>query len=281
MSTTLLIDVSYMSYRAFFSTGQLSHQGEATGVVFGVLRDIDLLTEQHGASRCMLAFDWGGGGHRSLLMPDYKISRRTKKRTPEEEEALEQFYAQVAKMRTKIFPALGYRNIHRCRGYEADDILAYYAERIIPPDDAVIITGDNDLWQCLRGNVRWYNPTQKRLVTFESFRDEYKLDPSQWADVKALAGCGSDDVPGITGIGDKTAAKWFRNQLKPDSKAYQSISANLDVHVRNIPLVRLPFPGLDMPELVDDELTTDKKLLVQEKLGIRPRRARQSAGFEL
>lgn len=262
--TVLLVDVSYMAYRAFFSTGQLSFRGEPTGILFGMLRDVDTLINQFGASQCVMAFDCGGAGLRGLLLPTYKGNRPSM-----DEQQAEAFYTQVAKLRVKIFPALGFRNIFRVKGYEADDILAYCANRLPENQDGVIITSDEDLWQCLRTNVSWYSPGKKKVVTSAAFKEEWGIDPCQWPDVKAFAGCSTDNVPGIDGVGEKTAAKWYRGKLKPDSIAYQKISAGLDVHKRNIPLVRLPYPGLELPELRDDELTQENKIKVQVELGIR------------
>lgn len=285
MGTVLLVDISYLSYRSYHSTGRLSYEGEPTGVMFGVLRDVDAMIEMFGATQCVMAFDSGGPGLRGQILPTYKGNRDAGK-TEEEIEAKEQLYIQITKLRTKVFPALGFRNIFKCRGYEADDIIAYCADRIRGDDEAVIITSDEDLFQCLRNNVRWYSPGSKRLVTSASFAEEWGIDPCQWPDVKAFAGCSTDNVPGIDGIGEKTAAKWFRGQLKPTSKAYQLISANIQVHLQNIKLVRLPFPGIEVPALVPDELTNERRIRVHQELGIRANRRPRAAqsgpkGFDL
>lgn len=250
-------------------------------MIFGMLREIDALVDLYGASRCVMAFDSGGAGHRHAILPSYKGNRH-KDETPEQEAAREDLYIQLTKLRSRIFPELGYRNVFKVKGFEADDIIAQCVQQLGADDEFVIATGDEDLWQCLEPRVSWYSPASRKVVTSAGFREEWGLDPSQWADVKALAGCGSDNVPGIAGIGPKKAAQWYRGELKQDSKTYKTILDNLGVYNTNIKLVRLPFPGLELPELVDDEVTESKKIKVQTELGIRPsRRARASREFDL
>jgi len=92
----------------------------------------------------------------------------------------------------------------------------------------------------------------KMMLTEAWLIGEYGIAPSQWADVKAIAGCSSDGVEGVRGVGEKTAAKFLRGNLKPASKAHQAIVAGNNVWRRNLPLVRLPFPGVGKFDLESD-----------------------------
>jgi 5'-3' exonuclease len=88
--------------------------------------------------------------------------------------------------------------------------------------------------------------------------------------VKALAGCSTDGVPGIKGIGETTAVKWFRSQLKPESVAYRKINTEgIDIHNRNIQLVRLPFAGTEAFKLREDETSFERWKTLADKLGMR------------
>ena len=291
MKTYLLLDGHFLCHRAKYTTGGisgLSFDGEPTGIAFGILRDAELLTDLFGASVVVWAFDWGGPGLRSQVSPTYKIKRWTREMTEEEEIAHEMFKKEVRRLQSDLLPALGYRNVYRVRGYEADDILAASAERIDTDDEAIIVTSDNDLWQCVRTNVRCYNPITKKMTTEASFREEWHLEPVMWAHIKAMAGCPGDGVEGIAGIGEKTAAGWYTGKLKPTSKKHQLISQNLKVANDNLPLVKLPYPGLELPEIRDDEVTESRRIRVQQELGIRPRRYAKKekkmvgrGGFEL
>lgn len=275
MTLILLVDSHYLSHRAFHTTGQLTYKEEATGVAFGFLREIDNLTQRYHPDIIMFAFDYDGPGIREGIYPEYKYTRRNKVRSDEEKESYLLFKDQVKKLKKKILPELGYNNIFSQRGYEADDIIAYFAERTSDFNTATIVTADNDMWQCLAHNISWYNPSSKaknKKVTASLFKHKYNIDPAMWASVKALAGCKTDDIEGIRGIGEITAAQWFAGTLDKKSKKYKTISDNIEVHNRNIKLTRLPLNGLELPELVADEVTDEKKMKTQFDLGIRARR---------
>lgn len=270
MRTWLLVDAQYLCHRARYVVGHLSHRNVATGVAFGVIRDVENQIEFHGADRVVFAFDHPGPSLRKQILPTYKSSRR-KDLTDEEKADLVVFYEQLNRLKTSLLPSIGYRNIVEVEGYEADDIIAQISRDLPVGDDAVIVSADKDLYQCVCSNVRFHNPTSKETVTPESFFKRWYIPPEQWSHVKALSGCSGDDVLGIRGIGEKSAAGWFSGSLAKGKK-WDLINDNIDVLARNLPLVKLPFPGLVLPELVDDELTESKKIAVQTELGIRVRR---------
>ena len=281
MSTLLLVDANYLARRAYYTTGGLSHQGEATGVAFGFLRDVEANIELHGANTTLFAFD-SRKSLRKEILPSYKSSR-TESLSDEDRERESLFREQLHRLKMDLLPMEGFKNIVEVEGYEADDIIAKYCEKVKVGDEAVILSADSDLLQCISlGRVYFYNPTQKKVVNAQSFIAEWGIAPEQWAQVKALAGCATDDVPGIKGIGERTAANFFNGKLTKGIK-YHLISENLDLIQKNLPLVKLPFPGIEVPDLVDDEVTEAKKLEVQQMLGFRDRRARshQIGGFDV
>lgn len=269
-----LIDVNYLCHRAMHTTGMLEFMGNPTGVAFGVIRDIQAWTELFRFKNLILAFDHPNKSAqlRRKILPTYKSSRQ-KGLKPEDLEQLESLHKQMERMQNEIFPKLGYRNIFSIEGYEADDIIAESANTLPEGDEGIIISSDADLFQCLSPSISIYHPARKVMITSESFMQEWKIDPLQWVDVKCLAGCSTDDIPGIDGIGEKSAAGWFNGSLKPGGKKYAAISQNIHLISQNKPLVRLPFPGIRLPVFRDDEVTEESKIQVQEELGIRPRRA--------
>ena len=273
----LLVDGTYLAYRAWYAIEHLSYKGEGTTVAFGFIRELDKQREIRQADRVVLAFDHPGRCLRRDLFEGYKESRRMKYAEDDKfgRERQDDFRKQLKRLVKKILPALGYRNVLAEKGYEADDIIAKAAEELPLGDKAVIVTADKDMWQCLTPTISWFNPQQNKLVTSDSFREEWGIEPVQWASVKALAGCSTDDVPGIEGIGEKTAAKWFAGTLKSTSKVYQKIVDNLDVHNRNMPLVKLPFDGLKLPKLFDDKLTDERRADVFDELGFKLMRKRE------
>lgn len=274
MTTLLLVDSNYICHRSWHTTGQLTHEGEATGVAFGFLRELDSLVDMFNPDTVIFAFDCDPL-IRYEIYPEYKFTRKNKVRSEEEKISYALFKTQVQKLKNEIIPALGYNNIYAEIGYEADDIIAYFCERLPIGDDAIIVSADQDLWQCLTDKIICYNPSsnaKNKLITEAFFRQKYKIEPALWASVKAIAGCKTDDIKGIEGIGDITAAKWFSGDLKEGSKKYQAIHDNLDIHNINIKLTRLPLDGLKLVGLQPDDATESKKTKVQVDLGIRNRR---------
>lgn len=268
-----IVDISYLCHRAMHTTGMLEFMGNPTGVAFGVIRDIQNWTELFGFKNLILAFDHPNKSAqlRRKILPTYKSSRLVGLK-PDDLEQLKSLYKQMDRMQHDLFPKLGYRNIFSIEGYEADDIIAEAANTLPEGDDGIIISSDADLFQCLSPSISIYHPSRKVIITSKSFVDEWKIDPLQWVDIKCLAGCKTDDIPGIDGIGEKSAVGWFTGALKPGGKKYAAISENLHLIAQNKPLVRLPFPGIQLPVFRDDEVTEESRTQVLEELGIRPRR---------
>lgn len=264
----LLVDTNYIARRALYTTGGLQYGGVSTGVSFGVLRDIEGQIEYHGANRTILAFD-SRNSLRKKICPKYKANRDDK--TEEQKEQDLEFYVELRRLKEELLPIVGYRNIIEVDGYEADDIIAQVALVLPSSVDAVIISADHDLLQCISDHVRFHNPSTKKTVNLRSFFDEWGLLPEDWPMVKAIAGCGTDNVEGIRGVGEKTAAQFIAGKLKKGKK-YDSITCGYDVVARNLPLVGLPLGGLELPPILPDVLTEAGKIEAQQLLGIRAKR---------
>ena len=269
MSTTLLIDVSNMAHRAFYTTGSLSFGGDPTGVLYGLFRDIIEFRELFNADRIAFCFD-GGWDKRIEVFPQYKSNRiaHRSELLPEDKELRRELRRQIYRLRNGLLNEAGFRNVFWQEGYEADDIIAWIAEN--HSHDFVIVSTDQDLFQCLvEDRVSMWNPITKRSTTQTSFELKYGVCPMQWSMVKAIAGCDGDGVPGIKGVGEKTAAKWIQGKLKPNSKAYEAIALASE-HIKfNLQLVRLPFPGCGPFELNDDDVTKRSWDHVMNSLGMK------------
>lgn len=272
MKTWLLVDCNYLAWRSYHAIGPLSHEGRSTSVCFGVLRDLEGLLSLHSPDRTILAFD-SGSSKRASIFPGYKASRKNKVMSDEERERIRQFYLELGRFQNEILPDAGFRNVIDVPGYEADDILAQVAKDIPTDVTAVIVSADGDLLQCLAERVVIYNPAKKKAVTAESFREQWKISPKDWATVKAIAGCSTDDVPGVPGVGELTAARWVAAVLPSRYKAHAAITESTELIERNLELVRLPFPGCVVPELQDDAVTRESLAKVKSELGIRIQRA--------
>lgn len=268
MDTWLILDVSNLCYRAMYTTGQLSFDGKATGILYGVFRDVIYLQTLFNTDKVVFCFD-GGYKHRLEIWPGYKLRRReVGEELPEvEQESRRKLREQIKLLREQYLYDAGFVNVVHQEGYEADDLIASICEGLGKDEKAIIVSTDQDLWQLLSSKVTIWNPVKKKSITADSFREEWGIGPSQWADVKAIAGCSSDEIPGIKGVGDKTAVKWLTGDLKPESKGYARIVARRDTWERNLLLTRLPMKGTKKFKLGKDEMTREKWDWVMDRIG--------------
>lgn len=273
MNTTwLLIDANNVASQCYYAMGgAMTHNDIATGVVFGFLRDIANLIQRFKTTNIAFCFDHGKP-LRCKLLPTYKANRKPE--TIEEKENRSERNKQINMLRTEYLPAIGFKNVFWQEGYEADDILAEIARpKILKTDwmptqqpDYIIVSSDKDLYQCLAKNVNIWN--RGKLMDVHGFMNEWHIDPRHWKKVKALAGCSSDNIPGIPGVGEKTAIKFLKGELKSTTKAYQAIQAQPGLRMKNNQLVTLPFTGCKTPELVKDEVTRETWNAFAKKFGM-------------
>ena len=255
--TTLVIDSHFLAHRAIHTMGALSYENENTGVIFGFLMQIQAYAKIHKTNDIIFCWD-SHDSKRKELFPGYK-DRNTGDLTEEEKADKKRGFDQFDVIRDEIIPAMGFKNNYFQKGYEADDLIAttvMYHEK-----DFVIITADADMYQLLDFADMW-NPTKKKYYTFEDFWAEWGLPPEEWIKIKSFAGCSSDTIPGLPGIGEKTAAKYLRGELKNTTKAYKTLIGGWEVLQRNIELVELPFPKTNVNKILHNELDFDK--FVQE-----------------
>lgn len=272
--TWVVVDVSYLCYRAFHTTGHLSEDNKPTGVLFGVVRDIQTLYSRFNPSRFVFCFDYGIEA-RVALCPQYKQKRRQRYAayTPEEISARRGLVEQIDILRVQLLRQCGFRNILFQCNREADDMIAAVCDQLPRDVSAVVVSSDHDLYQILNDHVSLYNPTTKRLYTAAMFREEWGISPLQWADVKAMAGCTSDDVPGIRGVGEKTAVKFLTAELKPGSKTYVKIVKGNSTWVDNLKIVMLPFPDTKLRRLRRDRVTRMQWVRTMREYGLLSLRA--------
>lgn len=273
MTTYLLLDTNYLAWRAFHSTGGLSYKGEATGVIYGILRDIKRFQELFQTDRVVFCFDHGKN-KRIEIDPAYKAGRREKyeNATDEEKEALKGMREQIHKLKTEYLTDLGFTNVFYQEGYEADDMIAMVVRSFIiqkEKREAIIISADKDLYQLLGPQVLMWNPNTQQAYTETCLIEEYGVEARQWARVKAMAGCPTDNVAGLVGVGEKTACKFILNQLKPSSMAYGMVIANQAKIKKNLRLVELPLLGTKERRPVRNEVTDEAWQRVTEKLGFK------------
>lgn len=236
----VLIDLSSIAYRAMHTTGDLSSEDIPTGVMFGFFQQLyEICTNPPVNSNKILIFADSKHSYRKKAFPDYK-EKRKENRTEEEINQIKTMYKQVNKLKNKILPKLGFP-VYKQVGIESDDLIAYVADKFTKKKEkGIIITSDGDLYQCINEYIKWYDPQRNLLMNEKSFEEKYEIKTTDWWFVKALAGCASDNVPGLKGVGQKGAIKYIKGEMPEHHKQFQTISNNEDEITKWTKLVKLP-----------------------------------------
>ncbi len=198
----LIIDGSSLIHRAFFALPPLTtRKGQHTGAVYGFLRMFHKLLQDVKPRWVAAAFDKSRITLRTKLYADYKGQRK-----PTPPELKEQFPLCMEVLRSMGIPAL------ELDDYEADDIIGTFAKKLTPGLEVFIVTGDRDELQLIDDRTRVMY-TKKgisdiKLYDNAAFAEDYEgLVPLQLIDLKGLMGDTSDNIPGVPGVGPKTALK--------------------------------------------------------------------------
>ena len=267
----MVIDGNSILNRAYFGIRNLSnHEGTPTNAVYGFLSTLFKQEDEEKPDRIVVCFDVKEKTFRHKKFDYYKATRKP----------MEENLAVQLPIIKEVLDALG---IVRCEmaGYEADDLLGTISRRANEHgDECVVLTGDRDSLQLAGGGtvVRLVKSSQGKTTytsyTTEKFREEYGFDPIRLIDLKSLMGDSSDNIPGVKGVGEKSAMqllhdfgsldgiyehidderikKGVRTKLLADEQSARDSYwlANID---RNVPLEldveNLPEPKMDKKTL--------------------------------
>ncbi len=191
-----LIDSSSYFYRAYYALPSLTNsKGIPTGAALGYTRMLMKLIKEANIRYGACLFD----SHESLRKESYEEYKANRKGMPED------LLSQVDYL-TDISYLLGFSTF-RLKGYEADDLIAYivnnFSKKLSIP--TCIVSSDKDLKQLLSDQVFIYDALKNKIITARGFEEEYGIKPDEYLYVLALMGDASDNIPGIKGIGEKTA----------------------------------------------------------------------------
>lgn len=246
---TMLVDSNFLCYRAALTTGHLQYGNIATGVAFGFINQ--LLTASKKIQPHQIIFTWDSKkSKRKEILSCYK-EKRKENRTEAEEEEWQAAFTQFNQLQTEILPRIGFKNNFIQSGYESDDLIARYVIDNAS-EDIYIVTADDDMLQLLH-KAKIFNMAKSKIYQNKEFQEDYGIKPPDWAYVKQIAGCKSDNVPGIEGVGEKTAIKYIKGDLKKSTKAYQKIKDGKDIINFNHQLVALPFKGTESMIIEENE----------------------------
>ncbi|MBS0271482.1 MAG: DNA polymerase I [Proteobacteria bacterium] len=190
-----LVDGSGYIFRAFHALPPLTRpDGTPIGAVLGFTNMLIKLLKEQNPDYLVVVFDAGRENFRNQIYPAYKANR---------EETPPELIPQFSLIR-QACEAFDVPYIEK-EGYEADDLIATYAHS--QPGEVTIVSSDKDLMQLVGGSVRMLDPIKNRLIGVEEVKEKFGVPPEQVVDVQALAGDSTDNVPGVPGIGIKTAAE--------------------------------------------------------------------------
>ena len=195
-----------MAFRAFYALPPdnfVTATGQHTNAVYGFVSMLTRLLETERPTHVAVAFDVSRHSFRSEEYPEYKGTREA---TPEE------FKGQVELIR-EVLDAMGIVSLSR-EGFEADDILATLAHRASQQGATVlVVSGDRDSFQTVTDSVTVLypgtGPGDLRRMTPEAVEAKYGVPPHRYPEIAAIVGETSDNLPGVPGVGPKTAAQWI------------------------------------------------------------------------
>ena len=267
MAKWLLVDGFNLAYRCFFAIPELARSdGFPTNALHGWVKSLWRLSDQEKPDGVLVFFDLGGAQDRLALLPEYKAQR---------EEMPEALAKQIPVIKS-LTRAMGLGGIER-EGVESDDLLASHASALARKGDQVlIVSSDKDFAQIVGERIRIMLPPPTanpklgwRVMDGAGVLEKFGVPPSKIADYLALVGDTSDNIPGLGGVGPKTAAKWLAefgslegvigaaDRIAPE-RFRSALAASADLLRRNLKVttlnLSLPPPGLEHTEARPSEL---------------------------
>src|SRR6056300_1326274 len=196
----ILVDGSSYLFRAFHALPPLvNSRGQPTGAVKGVINMIRALIKGHPDANIAVVFDAKGKTYRSDIYKEYKAHRPP---MPDD------LRSQIEPIH-EIIKAMGLPLIVE-PGVEADDVIGTLARQATElKRDTLISTGDKDLAQLVNEHITLLNTMNKEVLDIEGVKTKFGLAPEQIIDYLGLMGDKSDNIPGVPGVGPKTAVKWL------------------------------------------------------------------------
>jgi len=212
-SEVYLIDASAFIFRAYYALAPLSSKGRPSHAVAGFASMLLKLLREKGPKSCVVVFDSRKPSFRKEIYPEYKANREV---PPPD---LSGQIVAVRQMCEKAgFPIL------QEEGLEADDWIASFVRNAFPKEKVVIISSDKDLLQLVDKRVQMYDSFRDKRTGIAEVKEKWAVKPEQIRDLLSLTGDSSDNIPGIEGIGPKTAAKLL-NEYGSIEGIYKNLKA--------------------------------------------------------
>ncbi|MFK7918969.1 MAG: DNA polymerase I [Ilumatobacter sp.] len=275
MGTHLLVDGNSLTYRAFFAlpTDMATASGQVTNAVFGFTSMLAYVLDEQQPEGILVAFDRPEPTFRHIAEPEYKAQR----------DAAPDILRQQMGLVREVLEALGIQTID-VAGWEADDLIATAVDELTKRDkDVIIVTGDRDSYQLVDDATNVKVMYNKRGVSDYALYDEAGIaektgvTPELYVQYAALRGDNSDNLPGVPGVGEKTAAKLinkyggldgiFANVDEQTPKLKQNLVENEERARKNLELMVLhhdaPVESVDFDDLTPKPDAAEMKRLFE------------------
>jgi len=250
----IIVDGSSYLFRAYHALPAFSSsKGEPTGAIYGVLNMLYSLIDEYEPKNVAIVFDAPGKTFRDDLYSEYKANR-----PPMPEDLRPQIEPLVQAVEAIGLPVL------RIKGVEADDVIGTLATRATAAHlKTVISTSDKDMAQLVNDHVSLVNTMNNSKMDAEGVKEKFGVRPDQIIDYLALVGDSSDNIPGVPGVGPKTAVKWLtaHGNLDTIKKHADEIPGKVGENLRNT-LGQLPLYEELVTIVCNLELTSDPSTLV-------------------
>lgn len=266
----VLLDVSYLAHRARMTTDGLEQEDLPTGVLFGFFSQLlHICSHEKVLSSRLALFTDSAHSFRREAYPTYKQKRR-EEITEEERIQKEIMWKQIKLLKHEYLPLIGLKTYQQ-RGLESDDLIAWVANDLTRrKEKGIMITGDGDLYQCITHMVSWFDPGRETFYTPETFEKKKGMPARNWGILKALAGCHTDEVRGIPGVGDKTAIAYLTGRANPALRRFQAIDSKEGqaIYNRNKTLTFLPHKDTKPVFPEEPKIDFNAMIKVFKKLGM-------------
>src|SRR5271154_279319 len=243
----ILVDGSGYLYRAFHALPPLTtSRGEPTGAVLGVLNMLNKMIKEEAPDRIAVVFDAPGRTFRDDLFDQYKAHR-----APMPDDLRSQVQPLLEAVEALGLPLL------RVAGVEADDVIGTLAiQGAAAGYEVLISTGDKDMAQLVGPHICLVNTMSNTRLDRAGVKAKFDVLPEQIVDYLALVGDSSDNIPGVTGVGPKTAAKWLGQYQKLDALVARAadITGKVGENLRN------ELPALELSRKL---ATLDTRLVLE------------------
>ncbi|MGD9638668.1 MAG: DNA polymerase I [Alphaproteobacteria bacterium] len=262
MKRLFLIDGSGYIFRAFYALPPMTRSdGTPVNAVYGFTNMLMRLVSEMQAEYAVVVFDAARKNFRNDIYADYKANR---KETPEE------LIPQFPLLRDAV-GAFGLPMLEK-EGFEADDLIATLANKAAAENmEVTVISADKDLMQLVNDQIKLYDPIKNKFINIPEVVDKFGVVPEKVIDVQALAGDTSDNIPGVPGIGVKTAAllineyDTLENLLDNAAKIKQNKRRELLIEHKDLALISKKLvtlcPNVPLDDIKIDDFLTKAPLL--------------------